>query len=75
MFGKRDPVCGVKVSKKTKYVTEYAGKTYYFDCEACKSTFEGNPERFAKAKSGRRLLKPPSQNIPKCCHDMKEVTR
>lgn len=71
MFRKRDPVCGVKVSKKTKYFTQYAGKTYYFDCEGCMKTFEADPEGYIKRRSGKGILKPPSQDIPRCCHDMK----
>jgi YHS domain-containing protein len=75
MFGKRDPVCGVKVSKKSKYFAEYGGKTYYFDCEGCKLTFEADPESFIKKKSGRGFLRPPkggSGDVPRCCHDMKK---
>lgn len=72
MFGKRDPVCGVKVSKRTKHKFQYRGKTYYFDSRACMSTFEANPEKFIRSKSGKGILKPPAGDIPKCCHDMQK---
>jgi YHS domain-containing protein len=72
MFGKRDPVCGVKVDKHSKYTAKHGGKRYYFDSEACKGTFEANPDRFTKKKSRSGILKPPSQNIPKCCHYVKK---
>jgi Cu+-exporting ATPase len=74
MFGKRDPVCGVKVDKKSKYTAKYGGKTYYFDCAACKSTFEENPERFLGKKPGEggllESLAKRRGEVPKSCHDM-----
>lgn len=73
-FGKVDPVCGVKVTKKTPYVFHCGTKTYYFDCQACRKTFEDNPERFVKRKFGRGLiawLAKGSKDVPKSCHDMK----
>lgn len=72
MFRKRDPVCGVKVKKSTEHTAEYEGKTYYFDSEACMNTFKENPEAYLKKKGGHGLLKPPSQDIPRCCHDIKQ---
>jgi Cu+-exporting ATPase len=72
MFGKKDPVCGVKVKKSTEFKAEYNGKTYYFDSEACMATFKAGPEAFLKKKSRGGLFKPPSQEIPKCCHEIKK---
>jgi Cu+-exporting ATPase len=75
MFGKRDPVCGVKVSRKSAYFTEYDGKKYYFDSEGCKLTFEADPEAYIKKKSRGAILRPPkggSGDIPRCCHEMKK---
>ncbi len=72
MFGKRDPVCGVKVDRNSKYTVKYGGKTYYFDSEGCKNTFEADPGTFLKKKGRQGLLKPPSQDIPRCCHDIKK---
>ena len=41
MFDKaKDPVCGMKISKKTAAATsEYINKTFYFCSAACKKKF------------------------------------
>ena len=45
----KDPVCGMTVDeKKTKFKSDHKGKTYYFCSAACKSTFDKNPEKYAK---------------------------
>ncbi len=75
MFGKRDPVCGAKVNKDIKISLEYGGKIYYFDCQACKATFQEDPNRFLKKKTGIGLLKrlaKGSKDVPKSCHDIKK---
>ncbi|MFH1311606.1 MAG: YHS domain-containing protein [Candidatus Eisenbacteria bacterium] len=76
MFGKRDPVCGVKVDKKSRYTAKYGGKVYYFDCPACKNTFEANPETFVgkKSRDGGVLesLAKRRGEVPKSCHDIKK---
>jgi len=74
MFGKvRDPVCGTKVNKHSKYFSLYDKHTYYFDCPACRATFEGKPERFAGKGKGflARLAEGSDGKAPKSCHDMK----
>lgn len=72
MFGKYDPVCGAKVSKSTEYFLEHQGKTYHFDGQACKATFEENPDRFIKKHNGfLKWLAKGNKDVPKCCHDMK----
>ncbi|MBS7621152.1 YHS domain-containing protein [Candidatus Bathyarchaeota archaeon] len=44
----KDPVCGMDVDEKTaKFKSEYMGKTYYFCCPMCKSTFDKNPAKYA----------------------------
>lgn len=41
----KDPVCGMAVNiNKTKFLTEYKGKTYYFCSKNCKMTFDENKE-------------------------------
>jgi YHS domain-containing protein len=76
VFGKRDPVCGAKVGRKSKYITKYGRKTYYFDCAACKNTFEENPEAFVgkKPRDGGLLesLAKRRGEVPKSCHDIKK---
>ncbi len=73
MFGKHDPVCGIKVSKNTEYFLEHKGKTYFFDCQACQATFKENPNRFIKKGNGllKRMAKE-IKDVPKCCHEMKQ---
>jgi len=45
----KDLVCGMIVDeKKTKFKSDYKGKTYYFCSSACKSTFDKNPSKYAK---------------------------
>jgi len=45
----KDPVCGMIVDeKRTKYKSDYKGKTYYFCSTACKSAFEKNPGNYVK---------------------------
>lgn len=74
MFGKRDPVCGAKV-KNTDYSLQYGKRTYYFDCQACKTTFEEEPWRF----TGRwpnmgffKWLTKGADKVPKSCHEIKK---
>jgi len=76
MFKARDPVCKVRVSKKTPYRLSHRGKTYYFDCQACKETFEDEPQQFIKRKCGRDFLSwiaKGSKDIPKSCHEGKKL--
>jgi YHS domain-containing protein len=70
MFGRRDPVCGVKVGRSSRYTAEYGKKTYYFDCLACKHTFEENPARFVgrKAEGLLNSLAKHQDGTPKSCH-------
>lgn len=44
----KDPVCAMQLSEASAPAkTEYKGKTYYFCSQACKMTFERNPEKYA----------------------------
>ena len=40
-----DPVCGMKVDKKTAIRREIGGKTYYFCAEVCADTFQKSVEK------------------------------
>ncbi|MCP8308635.1 MAG: YHS domain-containing protein [archaeon] len=45
----KDPVCGMSVDeKKTKYKSDYKGKTYYFCSTTCKSAFDKSPGKYVK---------------------------
>ncbi len=42
-----DPVCGMKVSRRTAAdQLEFDGKVYYFCAEVCRKAFEAEPEKF-----------------------------
>jgi len=43
---KKDPVCGMKVSKSNAYHYKYEGTTYYFDKYECKETFKMTPTKY-----------------------------
>ena len=43
-----DLVCGMELTEKTKYESEYKDKTYFFCSESCKDRFEMNPEKYIK---------------------------
>jgi len=43
----KDPVCGMKISRKTAIAEyDYQGKTYYFCAAACRQSFEAQPEKY-----------------------------
>lgn len=43
-----NPVCGTAVSMTDPmHIVEYAGVSYYFCCEACRTTFRRDPEKYA----------------------------
>jgi hypothetical protein len=44
--GAHDPVCGMTVSRKTAFTSEWSGTTYYFCGPGCKARFEADPERY-----------------------------
>ncbi|MGQ9565836.1 MAG: YHS domain-containing protein [Candidatus Bathyarchaeales archaeon] len=43
----KDPICGMTVDEKTKFKSEYKGKTYYFCSQICKTTFDKKPTKYA----------------------------
>lgn len=74
MFKKRDPVCGAKVSKDTQHLLKYGNRIYYFDCLACKATFEKESNRFSRKRPRNFFLKSlfkETVEAPKSCHDVK----
>jgi Cu+-exporting ATPase len=49
----RDPVCGMNVDEKTaKFKSEYAGKSYYFCNQMCKTVFDKNPTKYVTGSKG-----------------------
>ncbi|MBI2019203.1 YHS domain-containing protein [Candidatus Daviesbacteria bacterium] len=57
--GVKDPVCGMKVDKKSQFSTEFKGQKYYFCSENCLNQFKGAPEKYVTVQSNH------SQS---CCH-------
>lgn len=49
LFNKaQDPVCKMKIDKKTKYFSEYKDGKHYFCSENCKSQFDANPKDYVQ---------------------------
>jgi YHS domain-containing protein len=45
-----DPVCGMSVDEKSAPAkADYKGKTYYFCSADCKTKFQQQPDKYAKA--------------------------
>jgi len=44
--GTRDPVCGMRVDRKTPFRSEWNGQTFYFCSAGCKERFDAEPERY-----------------------------
>ncbi|OLE90957.1 YHS domain-containing protein [Candidatus Bathyarchaeota archaeon] len=43
----KDPVCGMMVDeKKTKFISNYEGKSFYFCSASCKTSFDNDPRRY-----------------------------
>jgi YHS domain-containing protein len=43
-----DPVCGMEVTKDSKYKHLYKGTVYYFCSNSCKMKFERDPEKYLR---------------------------
>ena len=49
----KDPICGMYVDEKTaKYKSEHMGKSYYFCCQMCKTSFDKNPTKYTGKAGG-----------------------
>jgi YHS domain-containing protein len=50
LFGKvKDPVCGMKISKrKAAGAVEHHGKLYYFCSKGCREKFEKEPKKYVE---------------------------
>ena len=43
----KDPVCGMTVDEaKTKYRSNYEGRTFYFCSPSCRDTFDKDPHKY-----------------------------
>lgn len=52
-----DPVCGMKVVPgKTKLVSLYQGRSYWFCAQTCREAFEANPQKHLGPKKRKSWL-------------------
>jgi uncharacterized protein len=50
--GARDPVCGMAVDRSKALTESFAGRTYYFCSEECRSAFRQEPSRYVVDRAG-----------------------
>ena len=51
-----DPICGMEVDpNKTDLAAIHKGCKYYFCAQACRSTFERDPEKYLNPKPRKRI--------------------
>ncbi|MGD9739222.1 MAG: heavy metal translocating P-type ATPase [Bauldia sp.] len=64
----KDPVCGMMVDPHTtEHRAEHEGRTYYFCCDGCRSSFVADPKRYVGPVAGRPAPKPvPEGTIYTC---------
>ncbi len=55
LFMYKDVVCGMDVTKTTKYQAEYKGKMYYFCSEGCLEKFTKSPELYLDKEKEKSL--------------------
>ena len=61
-----DPVCGMSVDPATAPSAEYAGTTYFFCCESCRTKFIADPPRYLNAPpAGHSHVHTPAAKAPK----------
>jgi YHS domain-containing protein len=49
-----DPVCGMEVEPdRTKLVSVYKGRSYWFCAQGCRHAFEANPDKYLKRKPAK----------------------
>jgi YHS domain-containing protein len=46
-----DPVCGMKLDKKTEFSSENEGAKYYFCSENCKNQFDADTKKYIAQKN------------------------
>ena len=50
-----DPVCGMRVfPSRTKLVSVYEGRSFWFCAESCREAFDQNPARFLEPKPPKK---------------------
>lgn len=69
LFPLRDPVCRNHVSKDTPFSLEVDGKTYFFDSQACLTTFKDSYGRKGnRKKTFLENLAVDNKHVSGCCN-------
>ncbi|MXN79089.1 heavy metal translocating P-type ATPase [Burkholderia sp. 4701] len=62
----RDPVCGMPVTKTSRFHGEYNGKPYFFCSQACLTKFQADPAKYVEPSSSESLPPMPDGTIYTC---------
>jgi P-type Cu+ transporter len=55
----KDPVCGMSVDPHTSKHSEYAGQTYYFCSNGCRTKFVADPQKYLMPEAAKAASVPP----------------
>ncbi|WP_276513521.1 heavy metal translocating P-type ATPase [Burkholderia multivorans] len=62
----RDPVCGMPVTKTSRFHSEYNGEPYFFCSQACLTKFQAAPSKYAEPSTSESLPSTPDGTIYTC---------
>ncbi|WP_415877223.1 heavy metal translocating P-type ATPase [Burkholderia ubonensis] len=62
----RDPVCGMPVTKTSRFHSEYDGEPYFFCSQACLTKFHAAPSKYVEPSPSESLPSTPDSTIYTC---------
>ncbi|MDN8002800.1 heavy metal translocating P-type ATPase [Burkholderia multivorans] len=62
----RDPVCGMPVTKTSRFHSEYNGEPYFFCSQACLTKFQAAPSKYVEPSISESLPSTPDGTIYTC---------
>ncbi|WP_321783590.1 heavy metal translocating P-type ATPase [Burkholderia pyrrocinia] len=62
----RDPVCGMPVTKTSRFHSEYNGEPYFFCSQACLTKFQAVPSKYVEPSTSESLSPMPDGTIYTC---------
>ncbi|RKU04177.1 copper-translocating P-type ATPase [Burkholderia sp. Nafp2/4-1b] len=62
----RDPVCGMPVTKTSRFHSEHNGKPYFFCSQACLTKFQAAPSKYVEPSTSESLPTVPDGTIYTC---------
>ncbi|KWK85705.1 copper-transporting ATPase [Burkholderia ubonensis] len=62
----RDPVCGMPVTKTSRFHSEYDGEPYFFCSQACLTKFHAAPSKYVEPSPSESLPSTPDGTIYTC---------